>query len=137
VPYPRSPDFIERHLRNTQRIRDLETRPAPSYVESFILDPVSVRAWPPAIAVFSGSTIFGVALYHTSPSAITVAFRAGEPGSADLVHTFGSASNGIVHSAFGDELTYGEEYEMGSDQIFYPEITAGAGGAVTAAFMIT
>lgn len=136
MPYTRPPDFLHQQLRNNQRLRDLEISPRTTHVESFILDPISERAFPPAIAVFTESQIFGVALYHTSPGPVTVQFNAGPPGSPTVLHTFTSAAGGTVHNALGDAMSYGPEYELEPGDVFYPEIIAGAGGGITAAFMI-
>ena len=127
MPLTRPPDFLHQHLRTGQRVRDLEITPRTTHVESFIMDPVTVRAWPPAIAVFTSSEIFGVALYHTSPGAVTVQFKAGPPGSPVVVHAFTSAASRRRAQRARRRHDLRARVRARTRPVFYPQITAGIG----------
>ena len=131
----RSNDFLAQYRILEDRVRRLELRQqgAAGQVESFIMDPITVRAWPPALA--ADMRLTGVLLWFESGSGIHVSFNAVVAGSSIELHSFTSVGAGSVHSAVGADMDYGGELNLEIGDWFYPEITAGSGSNIVAAFI--
>lgn len=140
---PRWEDDVDRQRRlrsDTQRER--VARPF-THVENFILDPITERMFPPALAI--RQRIIGVLLYHTSADPITVDMVVeredppvdepnpwvlkNDPTDPLELNTFTAAGAGVVHYK-----EVGVDLEIGD--IYYPEIVAGDGGEITASFIV-
>jgi hypothetical protein len=142
MPIPRSPngfDFLDEFKRHDDRIRRLELQTnATEQVESFIMDPITVRAWPAACADYMRIT--GVLLFIGTGTA-TVDFKAVVHDTVAMtttvvtLHTFTTASSGAVHSALDASMDYGDVLDLDIGDFYYPEITAGSGNNISAGFI--
>lgn len=139
MAHPRAVDLLHLHANLQQRVRKLEITPIPEataggeQVESFIMDPVTVRAWPAALA--SKVTLTGVMAYLGSGGPVTVRFMCRSSGSTITLHTFTSFSAGTVRYATGGSWAYGWPIDLDVGDLYWPEITAGSGSNITAAFI--
>lgn len=131
----RSFDFLDEFSLLKDRVRRLELRTTGgnAEVESFIMDPVTVRAWPVALA--ADMTINGVMLYIAAGFA-DVTFWVVSGGTQTEIHTFIGASAGTVYSAIETDMDYGDVIELSIGDFYYPEITDGSGNNITAAYLV-
>jgi hypothetical protein len=96
------------------------------------MDPITVRAWPVALA--ASMTINGVLLYMVSGTA-DVTFWAVIGGTTVELHTITGAVAGTVYSAIETGMDYGDVANLSIGDFYYPEITAGSGTNISAAFI--
>lgn len=137
MPTPTTPltyDFLADYHLLKDRVRRLElnTQGGAGDVKSFIMDPITVRQWPVALA--SNMYINGVMLYMTSGTA-DVTFWAVVGGTTEEVHTFSGATAGTVYSALETDMDIGDVVNMDIGDFYYPEITTGSGNNITAAYI--
>ena len=137
MPIPRTFrafDFLDEFKSLKDRVRrlELDQTGGAGQVESFIMDPITVRPWPAACAC--DMRITGVLLYIGSGSA-DVTFWAVIDGTLNEVHTFSGAFDGNVYNAIEDDMDYGDEVSLGIGDFYYPEITSGSGNNITAGFI--
>lgn len=130
----RAIDFLEDYHLTKDRVRRLEMRQrgAMGQVESFIMDPVVVRSWPPALA--ADMRLTGVMVWIESGS-VDVSFNATIEGATTVLHTFSGISAGVVHSAISTDMDYGNEMNLEIGDWYYPTILSGFGANIVAAFI--
>jgi hypothetical protein len=102
------------------------------------MDPITVRAWPVALA--SDMYIDGVMLYMTDGSADVTFWISTDDGTGLMtttaIHTFSSASAGNVYSAIETGMDIGDIVNLSIGDFYYPEITSGSGNNITAAYIV-
>lgn len=131
-------DFLDEYRRLTDRVRrlELDQQGGAGQVESFIMDPITVRAWPAACAC--SMRITGVLAYIGSGTA-DITFWFVQPASLTpdpiALHTFSGASSGTVLSALETDMDFGDVVDLDIGDFYYPEITDGSGNNITAGYI--
>lgn len=128
---PRGDDLADRFRHHDRRLQRLEVRRAARATENFILDPVTVRALPPAPAPprMQVTAVFA-RLGSGGPIDIDMNVRQAD-GTIITLHTF-TALDGDGVLAY-HQLDSALDLQHGD--MFYPEITDGTGNDLTASFV--
>jgi len=140
MPIPRSAasfDFIDEFHRLQDRVRRLEMRSegAAGIVHTFIMDPITARVWPPALA--AESTINGVLLRFESGVGIDVQFWVNQDGTDIPLHRMGIGhANLAVYSAIGTDMDFGDVMDLSPGDYFWPEVRSGSGSNISAGFIL-
>lgn len=132
--YARRGDAARILSRHSERIRRQATKVPAETLENFIMDPITVRAWPAAVparsqlitgyAVNIGSGSADVSFWVLRETPIT-----GIPNPLEIAS--GSFSTGLAKARLGTPC------DLEPGDLYYPEITDGSGTDITASFIVT